>query len=41
MRLGLARHVHKRDVELQSLCGSGYSLFAVRIPAKLYHFGVN
>jgi len=37
----LAGHVHKVDVELQSLCGSGFSLLAVRILAKPYHFGVN
>jgi len=30
----LAGYVHKLDVKLQSLCGSGFSLFAVRIPAK-------
>jgi len=37
----LAGHLHKLDVKLQSLCGSGFSLFAVRILAKPYHFGVN
>jgi len=37
----LAGHVHKLDVKLQSLCGSGFSLFAVRIFANSYHFGVN
>jgi len=37
----LAGHVHKLDVKLRSLCGSGFSLFAVRILAKLYHFEVN
>jgi len=30
----VAGHVHKLDVKLQSLCGSGFSLFAVRILAK-------
>jgi len=37
----LAEHVHKLDVKLQSLCGSGFSLFGVSIPPTLYHFGVN
>jgi len=37
----LAGHVHKFDVKLQSLCGSGFSLFAVRILANLYYFEVN
>jgi len=37
----LAGHVHKLDVKLQRLCGSGFSLFAVRILAKFCHFGVN
>jgi len=37
----LARHADKLDVKLQSLCGNGFSLFAVRILAKPYHFGVN
>jgi len=37
----LAWHVHKIDVKLQSLCGSGFSLFAACILTKLYHFGVN
>ena len=37
----LAEHVHKLDVKLHSLCGSGFSLFAVRILAKPYHSGVN
>jgi len=36
-----AGHAHKLDVKLQSLCGSSFSLFAVRILAKSYHFGVN
>jgi len=29
----LAGHAHKLDVKLQSLCGSGFSLFAVRMLA--------
>jgi len=29
--------VHKLDVKLQSLCGSDFSLFVVRILAKPYH----
>jgi len=37
----LAGHVHKVDGKRQSLCGSGFSLFAVRMLAKPYHFGVN
>ena len=37
----LAGHVHKLDVKLQSLCGRGFSLFAVRVLAKPYHFEVN
>jgi len=37
----LAWHVHKLDMKLQSLCGSGFSLFAACILAKLCHFGVN
>jgi len=37
----LAGHVHKLDVKQQSWCGSGISLFAVRILAKLYYFEVN
>jgi len=38
----LTGHVHKLDVKLQSLCGSGFSLFVVRMLAKpYYHFGVN
>jgi len=37
----LAGHVHKRDVKLQSLRESGFSLFAVRLLAKPYQFGVN
>jgi len=30
----LAGHVQKLDVKLQSLCGSGFSLFALRVLAK-------
>ena len=37
----LAGHADKLDMKLQSLCGNGFSLFAVRILAKPYHFGVN
>jgi len=37
----LTWHVHKLDMKLQSLCGSGFSLFAACILAKLCHFGVN
>jgi len=37
----LAGYVHKLEVKLQRLCGSGLSLFAVRILAKPYYFGVN
>jgi len=37
----LAGHVHELHVKLLSLCRSGFSLFAVRIPAKFCHFGVN
>jgi len=34
----LAGHAHKLDMKL---LGSGFSLFAVCMPAKHYHFGVN
>jgi len=37
----LTGHVLKLDVKLQSLCGSSFSLFVVRMFAKPYHFGVN
>jgi len=37
----LTGHGQKLDVKLQSLCGSGFSLFAVRYLAKPYHFEVN
>ena len=36
-----AEHVHKLDVKLQSLCVSGFSLLAVRMLVKPYHFGEN
>jgi len=36
-----AGHVHKLDVKMQSMSVSGSSLFAVRMLAKPYHFGVN
>jgi len=34
----LAGYEHKLDVKLQSLCGSGFILFAVRVHAKPYHW---
>jgi len=34
-------HEYKLDVKLRNLCGSGFSLFAVRILAKPHPFGVN
>jgi len=37
----LAGHVHKLDVKLQSLCGSGFSFFALRVLAKSYHIAAN
>jgi len=37
----LAGHAHKLDVKLQNVCGSSFSLFAVHILAKPYHFGAN
>ena len=37
----LAGHADKLDMKVQSLCENGFSLFAVRILAKPYHFGVN
>jgi len=37
----LAGHADQLDVKLQSLCGNGFSLFAVRILAKPYHVGMN
>jgi len=33
----LAGHIHKLDVKLQSLCGSGFSRFPLRVLAKPYH----
>ena len=35
----LTGHADKLDMKLQSLCGNGFSLFAVRILAN--HLGVN
>jgi len=37
----LAGHADVLDMKLQSLCGNGFSLFAVRILAKLCHIEVN
>jgi len=37
----LAGHARKLDVKLQSLCGSGFSLFGGHILSKPYHLGVN
>jgi len=37
----IAGNARKLDVKLQSLCGSGFSLSAVCILAKPFHFGVN
>jgi len=37
----LAGHADILDMKLQSLCGNGFSLFAVRILAKPHYFGVN
>jgi len=36
----LAGHIHKLEVKLQILCWIGFSLFAVRILDKPYHYGV-
>jgi len=36
-----AGHADILDVKLQRLCGSGFSLFAVRMLAKPYHLDVN
>jgi len=33
----LAKHSHKLDVKQQSLCGSGFSLFVVRMFANPHH----
>jgi len=37
----LAGHTHTLDVKLQSLSGSGFSLFAVHMLVKPYDLGVN
>jgi len=37
----LVGHAHKLDMKLQSLCGNGLSLFAVRMLAKPYQLGLN
>jgi len=37
----LACRLHKLDVKWQSLCGNGFSLFAMCMLAKPYHFGMN
>jgi len=37
----VAGYADKLDMKLQSLCGNGFSLFAVCILAKPYYFGVN
>ena len=37
----LAGHAHKLDMKLQKLCGSGFSLFAVRMLAKLHFDGMS
>jgi len=37
----LAGHVHKLDVKLQIMCGSNFSMFAVRILAKLWSILTN
>jgi len=36
----LAGHARKLAVKLQRLCGSGFTLCAVHMLAKPYHFGV-
>jgi len=36
-----AGHLRKLDVKLQSLCGSGFSFFALRVLVKPYHFAAN
>jgi len=33
----LVRHAHKLDMKLRSLCGNGFSLFAVSMLAKPYY----
>jgi len=35
----LTGHAHKLDVKLKSLCGSVFSIYAVRMLAKPYHLG--
>jgi len=37
----LAVHAHNLDMKLRNFCGSGFSLFAVRMLAKPFHEGVN
>jgi len=37
----LEGHAHKLDVKVQSLCASGFSLYAVHMLAKPYDLGVN
>ena len=37
----LAGHAHKLHMKLQKLCGSGFSLFAVRMLAKLHFDGMS
>jgi len=37
----LVGHAHKLDMKLQSLCGNGFSLFALRMLAKPYHLEMN
>jgi len=37
----LPGHARELDMKLQSLCGSGFSLFAVCMLAKPWHLGVN
>ena len=37
----LAGHTHKFNIKLQSLCGNGFSRFAVCMLAKPYYLGVN
>jgi len=34
-------HADELAMKLQSLCGNGFTLFAMRILAKPYHFGMN
>jgi len=37
----LERHAHKLNMNLQSLCGNGFFLFAVYMLAKPYLFGMS